>query len=55
MKKAKTKVKVNLCPRCGNMVPIGDRRTRDFLCRSCKYIITPEEKLIKEFKDDVES
>ena len=55
MKKSKHKVKVNLCPQCGNVVPIGDHRYKDFICKRCKYVIQPEEVLIKEFKDEVES
>ena len=55
MKKSKSRVKVNLCPQCGNVVPIGDRRYKDFTCKRCKYVIKPEEELIKEFRDEVEN
>lgn len=53
MKKAK-RVKINLCPQCGNFVPIGDKRYKPFICKRCKYEIQPEEELVKEFKDEVE-
>lgn len=55
MKKKDFRPKVNLCPQCGNIVPIGDNRYKEFICKRCKYVIQPEEKLIKEFKDEVES
>lgn len=54
-RKLKTRPKVNICPQCGNMVPIGDKRFKPFVCKRCKYEIQPEEKLIKEYKDDLES
>ena len=38
---------VNLCPQCGNFVPIGDNRYKEFICKRCGYHIQPEEKLIK--------
>ena len=55
MKKSKFKPKVNICPQCGNTVPIGDCRYKDFICKRCKYVITPEEHLLKEYKDEVDS
>ena len=54
-KNKNSRPKVNVCPQCGNFVPIGDKRYKVFICKRCKYEIQPEEQLVKEYKDDLES
>ena len=56
MKKKKDfRPRVNICPQCGNVVPIGDHRYKVFYCKRCRYEIQPDEVLLKEYRDEVES